>query len=824
MMQMSHGEARDPFIELVARLDGAAATVALGGLSGAGSALVAARLLRERDEPLLIVAPTGDLAERFASDLRALAGNLAKTSHVGGAAPEGGPADPTKPGPVLLVPEDPVLPFGGLSPDHADLRERLRVCHALIESPREVRAVVVSARTLLRRVLPPATMQRHTLLAMLGAELDRAATVTSLLNAGYQQVALCEDPGTFAVRGAIIDVFGPLAELPFRIELLGDEVDRIRAYDPTTQRTVAQLESVSLPPVREVMFDEASRDRAKAAIRALADELDIDARAVREVLEEVRQGRYFMGIEAFLPAFAESLAPLHDYFSRLNARLFLLHPDAVLRNLNAGYLEALNERVQVVQRGDFAFAAERYFVSPREVVAFFETMRAIDVAALRLSVLQDGAHDTDRETEAADAEGEGGESGEGDGEGGGTESDSVGGAGRVGALRVGARVRLDRDGNLADEDEEEEGDEDHDFFGRRSGLATLPDETEWLGELPDARVNAAVIDFAQETVRGLHEQLMRRTEEDDLLKPLIERIEKARRRGYAFTIVCAGEGQLERVRGLLAGWKVATKRFVEGESPLSVERSVIVSSGVGLFLGELSDSVYDPSTRLAVLADRAIFGARKLTRKKSRLKGAAPTLRELDPGDYVVHVDHGIGLFQGLVKLVVNGAENDFVHITYRDNDRLYLPVDRLNLVRKYTGGESSKPRLDKLGGVTFAKTKARVKDAVLAVAAELLQIYAQREIREGFRFGERDPMYLEFEAAFPYEETPDQEKAINDVLRDMASPRPMDRLVCGDVGYGKTEVAIRAAYRAVLDGKQAAVLVPTTVLALQHDRTFRER
>ncbi len=252
--------------------------------------------------------------------------------------------------------------------------------------------------------------------------------------------------------------------------------------------------------------------------------------------------------------------------------------------------------------------------------------------------------------------------------------------------------------------------------------------------------------------------------------------------------------------------------------------------------GEISTGFVDGDGRLAVLADEEIFGrrVRKRARKAREENAFAAAFRDLDEGDLVVHVEHGIARYLGLTKMQIRGVEGDFLVLAYEGADRLYLPVAKLRQVQKFTGASPESVRLDRLGGQSFALRKARVKEQLLKMAAELLDIYAARAAHPGFRFGEADELYREFEAEFPWEETPDQAKAIDDVLADMrkernqgkdgAPPPPMDRLVCGDVGYGKTEVAMRAAMLAVLSKKQVAVLVPTTVLAAQHERTFRER
>jgi len=220
------------------------------------------------------------------------------------------------------------------------------------------------------------------------------------------------------------------------------------------------------------------------------------------------------------------------------------------------------------------------------------------------------------------------------------------------------------------------------------------------------------------------------------------------------------------------------------------------------------------------------IGERRAQRRTRKVSAAdvLSSLAELKADDYVVHVDHGIGLYRGLKHLAVAGTEGDYLHLEYAGGDRLYLPVDRISLVQKYVGADGEVPTLDKLGGTSWEKVKAKTRETVLAMAKELLAVYAAREVDERPAHTPPDAYFREFEATFPFEETPDQKQAIDDVLADLQRGKPMDRLICGDVGYGKTEVALRAAFLSVMDGRQVALLVPTTVLAQQHFTTFRRR
>ncbi|OAQ20463.1 transcription-repair coupling factor [Thermosulfurimonas dismutans] len=244
-----------------------------------------------------------------------------------------------------------------------------------------------------------------------------------------------------------------------------------------------------------------------------------------------------------------------------------------------------------------------------------------------------------------------------------------------------------------------------------------------------------------------------------------------------------------------------------------------------VIVGELPEGFFAPDLTLVFVSERELFGKKKPPVVKRRLRERTGLrFEDLKPGDYVVHREHGIGLYRGLVKLEVGDVPGEFLLVEYAGGDKLYLPVDRLGEIHRYVGVDERPPKLDRLGGRSFLARKEKVKKAVQEIAQELVALYAARKVARGHAFSPPDLTFREFEAAFPYEETPDQEAAIEEVLADMQSPRPMDRLLAGDVGYGKTEVALRATMLAVRDGKQVAVLVPTTVLAEQHYRTFSER
>ncbi|MFZ4857042.1 MAG: transcription-repair coupling factor [Desulfuromonadaceae bacterium] len=299
-------------------------------------------------------------------------------------------------------------------------------------------------------------------------------------------------------------------------------------------------------------------------------------------------------------------------------------------------------------------------------------------------------------------------------------------------------------------------------------------------------------------------------------------------------IACHQLPQAERLKDLLSPYKIPCAISETGFAeilppPLAVGGSTAPPPSGGrvtIFIGDISRGFRLPDANLILIAEEELFGRRVRRRGVSevRKKQLLASLAELKPGDYMVHIDHGIALYRGLQHISVGSSGGDFLLLEYAGSDKLFLPVDRLGLVQRYVGPEGSHPALDKLGGVSWEKSKGKARKNIEELAGELLEIYARRQLSEGFAFSPPDEMYREFEASFAWEETPDQLSAIQDVLADMQHSKPMDRLVCGDVGYGKTEVALRGAFKSALDGKQVGILVPTTILAQQHYETFRER
>lgn len=356
-----------------------------------------------------------------------------------------------------------------------------------------------------------------------------------------------------------------------------------------------------------------------------------------------------------------------------------------------------------------------------------------------------------------------------------------------------------------------------DYIYSHRHLSFVPFERTGGDEISDHDV----FNLSYEDNEGLKIRLTRGGDDHVPLAPLVEWIEEQKRTGRKVVCVLSQETQAKRLNSLLQPYGIEPV-------PLpSFDHLGSAGHDICIILGNLSAGFVLVDHDFALVTEGEIFTKKRVRRRKTGRRDIQSEFiapEELKDGDFVVHIEHGIGQYQGLCSLEVNRISQDFILILYQDNDKLYLPVDRIEMIGKYIGVDGYTPVLDKIGSKAWTKSKIKARQEVEKLAADLLDLYAKRKVNLGYSFSRPDNYYNEFEATFPYEETRDQLKAIDDVHLDMESATPMDRLVCGDVGYGKTEVAIRAAFKAVNDGKQVAVVVPTTILAEQHLSTFQER
>jgi transcription-repair coupling factor (superfamily II helicase) len=627
----------------------------------AARALVTAGLagLTQR-RPLVLAVPTSTEAERLAHDLAAYLGDDR----------------------VELFPAWETLPFERVSPAVETMGRRLRVLWRLRDPERRPDVVVASVRALVQRLGPHVEDVEPVRVAP-GQQFDRDDLVSGLVAAGYRREEMVEHRGELAVRGSIVDVFPSTADRPVRIDLWGDEVDRLTEFSVSDQRSTDDLAEALLLPCRELL--------PTPQVRARAERLVGLEPWGREQWERLAQGLVFDGMESWLPWLTRDEHALLDVVGD-DAQVLLCEP----RRMRDRAADLLAEEA--------------------------------DLAAT-LAVTW-GATD-DRSAEHGFP-----------------------------------RLHLTFDRLLA--------------HTRASAWHVV--------SVPDSPDTPQVQGSGWDPVVG-----------DGT--GLLTRLQGLRQDGFRVVVGADGEGSAARLRDLLASNGVTAEVVV---APL--ERGAVLRG-----------------VKLAVLAESDLTGRRRAHRRaRPRRRDAEGFFDDLKKGDYVVHHQHGVARYGGMVKRAIGGIDRDYLLLEYKGDDRLYVPSDQIDAVRHYTGGDS--PSLSRLGGDGWQRTKAKVRAAVAEIAQELVVLYQKRLSDSGTAFTPDTPWQHEFEGAFPYQETPDQLKAIGDVKSDMEEAVPMDRLVCGDVGFGKTEVAIRAAFKAVQDGKQVAVLVPTTLLAQQHLQTFSER
>ncbi len=333
----------------------------------------------------------------------------------------------------------------------------------------------------------------------------------------------------------------------------------------------------------------------------------------------------------------------------------------------------------------------------------------------------------------------------------------------------------------------------------------------------------SVFRFSAGSHNLLRQELELQRKKSGLLAPLAERISHWQEEGDRVAIACRSDRHAGQLAEFLGQHGLITAL---GQIPFSHRPAVAPRPAIELFPAPLSSGFDLPEEKLHLLSEIELFGEKRLSKRRRQPAAEAEPLsfQELAAGDIIVHRTHGLGSYAGLINMTVNGIPGDYLQLVYQGGDKLYVPIDRLNIVHKYQGVSEQQPALDRLGSKSWGAAKDKVKEAVWKVAQELLDLYARRQLASGHGFSQPDDLYQELEESFPFDETPGQLKAINEVIDDLTSGRVMDRLVCGDVGYGKTEVALRGAFKVVADGYQVAILVPTTVLAEQHVATFRER
>jgi transcription-repair coupling factor (superfamily II helicase) len=659
--------------------------VCLSGLTDSAKALLIPLLAAELGRPAVFVVDSNQQAEALLEPLRwfyrAVTGKDGRR--------------------VAHLPAHDVLPYEGRSP-HAEISEARAVALWRFAMG-DVDLLIAPVQAALARLRD---LQFYRGLARVIARDESIAhedLLTFLTHAGYDTQTTCEMPGQYAVRGGIIDIFSPETPQPVRVELLGDTIESIRAFDPNTQRSTNPVERALLLPLTE--FPLRAEVLEHVAASPASGREDDSASAgffpgweFREILNEDRNAVLFdLATEPFL---------VLDEPASL---------DIAIEKYRAELQEAFDET-----EDPLAEPPDRYILNPEEWQLALDLFPRIAIEHLGVAV---------------------------------------------------------------------------------EGTTPLA-----LRSQPTTRYHGNVAAFMTE-VRG------RLTSGEQVM------------------VSAASTGELERFADICREYELPY-RLGELEESVTVTR-LAEEAGVGssppmvLVKAPLAEGVILPDVRLAIYGNADLFETvPSPQRSRSRPKTAIffSDFSDLKPGDYVVHVDHGIGRFDGLRQVSVEGAAGEFMLLRYADDAKLYVPLARLDLVQRYQSLGGVEPALDRLGTTIWEARKTRVRKSVSDMAEQLLALYAERKAAPGHMFPPDSNWQREFEDAFEFEETADQNRAIEEVKRDMESALPMDRLLCGDVGYGKTEVAMRAAFKALSDSKQAAMLAPTTVLAFQHYQTFRQR
>jgi len=622
---------------------------------------------------------------------------------------------------VRSLPDWEILPYDQFSPHQDLVSDRLAALHELMTGTCDV--LIVPASTAIQRLAPPAHLAAHTFFFKAGEKLNESALRLQLQQAGYDPVTAVVRPGEYSIRGGLIDLFPMGSALPYRIDLFGDEIDQIKAFDPDTQRSLFPVKEVKLLPGHEFPFDENARTFFRGKWREVFEGDPTKC----SLYKDVGSGIPGAGIESYLPLFFEETASLFDYFPS--------HPTPV-------WLWTIGNITEAIQ-GFWKDIEDRY-----RFLSHDSERPILKASELYLNEEQ-----------------------------------------FFGSIKPYARFIIDKVSN-------ENPSTPADF---------LP-----VPQISVARKHADPIHALRSFVQNTQSRIL----------------------------ICADSpGRRETIRELIHSsdsiedtsklFKLAFKNFD------SIHSFLQSNEVCGIVVAPVLDGFYSKSANITLVTETELFattaGQRKASRSKradeaSNVETMVRDLSELKVGDPVVHSEHGIGRYQGLIMIDLGAGEEEFLHLRYANSATLYVPVHQLHLISRYAGADPDSAPLHNLGSGQWEKAKRKAAEQIRDTAAELLNLYAARALREGHAFEFSSHDYEAFAEDFGFEETPDQAAAIKAVIGDMTSGKPMDRLVCGDVGFGKTEVALRASFIAVMAGRQVAILAPTTLLAEQHATTWKDR
>ena len=624
-------------------------------------------------------------------------------------------------------------------------RQRMQVFKHLLED--EGGVVVTTVDGLMDHLLPLSMIKESCLNIMVGQTLDMEEIKHLLTGMGYERMGQVDGMGQFSVRGGILDVFPLTEEVPVRIELWGDEVDSIRSFDAESQRSIQQMDEVTIYPAAELILTkkdiekgilclEADEKKQEKAFRdqKKPEEAQRIRRAVGELVESLKEGFDVQTLDAYIRYFCKDTVSFLDYMKEVGAKVTLVSSGAAgkasEKKQAAGLAlildepQRMKEKAETVEtefRESMSHRLEQGYILPGQADLLFSSKTVLAECHTPHSIFMTG---------------------------------------------------LDQ---------------------------RLP------GMTPKAKYSL--------TGKNLNSY-------QNSFEILIKDLTKWKKDGYRVVLLSASRTRASRLAGDLREYDL--RAFCPEDAGRPVAPGEIMVT-----YGKLHKGFEYPLIKFVVITEGDMFGVekRKKKRKKYNYEGKKiSSFSELSVGDYVVHESHGLGIYKGIEKIEQDHVIKDYIKVEYGDGGNLYLPATRLEGIQKYAGADAKVPKLNKLGGTEWTKTKTKVRTAVREIAKELVELYAARQDAEGFQYGPDTVWQKEFEEMFPYDETDDQLTAIDDTKRDMESKKIMDRLICGDVGYGKTEIALRAAFKAVQEEKQVVYLVPTTILAQQIYNTFVQR
>ena len=624
-------------------------------------------------------------------------------------------------------------------------RQRMQVFKHLLED--EGGVVVTTVDGLMDQLLPLSMIKESCLNIMVGQTLDMEEIKHLLTGMGYERMGQVDGMGQFSVRGGILDVFPLTEEVPVRIELWGDEVDSIRSFDAESQRSIQQMDEVTIYPAAELILTkehieegilrlEADEKKQEKAFRdqKKPEEAQRIRRAVGELVESLKEGFDVQTLDAYIRYFCEDTVSFLDYMKEVGAKVTLVSSGAAGKTAEKKQTSGLTlildepqrmkekaETVETEFRESMSHRLEQGYILPGQADLLFSSKTVLADCHTPHSIFMTG---------------------------------------------------LDQ---------------------------RLP------GMTPKAKYSL--------TGKNLNSY-------QNSFEILIKDLTKWKKDGYRVVLLSASRTRASRLAGDLREYDL--RAFCPEDAGRPVAPGEIMVT-----YGKLHKGFEYPLIKFVVITEGDMFGVekRKKKRKKYNYEGKKiSSFSELSVGDYVVHESHGLGIYKGIEKIEQDHVIKDYIKVEYGDGGNLYLPATRLEGIQKYAEADAKVPKLNKLGGTEWTKTKTKVRTAVREIAKELVELYAARQDAEGFQYGPDTVWQKEFEEMFPYDETDDQLTAIDDTKRDMESKKIMDRLICGDVGYGKTEIALRAAFKAVQEEKQVVYLVPTTILAQQIYNTFVQR